>query len=463
MLPSRETIEQGSINTFIYPTSVRGKFHNARVVVRTLLVFLIVLLPWIKIRGHQALLLDIVHRKFSFFGTLFFAQDVPLLFLLIINFVLGVALITALFGRVWCGWMCPQTVFIEGLFRRIEEWTEGRAEQRRKSDSLPLNAERLIRKTAKWFLFLVCTLIVSHSILAIFIGSDHLLSLIRGPFSENPTALIFVLLSNCIFLADFGWLREQFCMVACPYGKFQSVLQDEQTVSVMYDAKRGEPRRGVLIEGAVAGDCVNCFRCVRVCPTGIDIRDGSQLECIACTACVDACDDVMTRLKKPTSLIGYHSETKLAGQKQKWFRPRIAIYASLITLFGGVAIFQLITLKPFEVMIYKTKGDPFRVVRSEPAVDQITNLFNGELSNKSGDPISIRFAISDESKLKLVMPNNPIVLEEGKVQSNPFTVEFDKSILTLGSADSRIQITVKNLVTGQEWKDDQRIHVIGPF
>ncbi len=446
----------------LHPTEVKGRFRAARVFVRAVLVIFIVVLPWIKINGHQALLLDIVHRRFSILGNLFFAQDVPLLFLLIINFVLAIALITALFGRIWCGWMCPQTVFIEGVFRRIEKWTEGKAEERRKHEGDKLDFEHILRKTIKWFLFTVFTLWITHSILAIFIGSDQLLQILKGPFSANPAEFVFILISNAILLGDFGILREQFCIVACPYGKFQSVLQDRYTVSIAYDSTRGEPRRGLQDEKPM-GDCVDCLRCVKVCPTGIDIRNGSQLECIACTACVDACDDVMTRLHKPKGLIGYWSEAQIAKDKQKVFRPRIAIYSGLMLLFGSVAIYEIFSLKPFEIMLYKTKGAPFSIVHPAPGVDKVTNLFSAELSNKSGDPLQITLKAKSDQEMTLVMPNNPITLAEGQVGSNPFTLEFDQKILKLGSADSKIVIDVKDLVTGQEWTNEEKVHVIGPF
>ncbi len=447
---------EAPINHTLHPTEVSGKFKTRRMVVRVLLVCSFLILPWVKIQGHQALLLDVFHRRFAIFGYLFFAQDVPLLFLLVINFVLGIALTTAFMGRIWCGWMCPQTIFIDGFFRVIEHWVEGNGLTRRKNAALPLNFERALRKTITWGLFAACTFVITHSFLAIFIGREQLLKEVQSPISESPASFLFILIANTILLIDFGWLREQFCMIACPYGKFQSVLQDRFTVSVTYHQQRGEPRRQ-------GGDCVDCNRCVTVCPTGIDIRNGSQLECIACTACMDACNDVMVRLKKKPALIGYYSESQVLGQPQKWIRPRVAIYIALITIFGSVGFYQWMILKPFEVMIYKTKGAPFGVIADAAGTSKITNLFTTELSNKSADPILIELKAPAQSELKLIMPNNPVTVQEGKVFSNPMTIEFDRQRLKLGSADSQIEINVKNLVTGQEWDRVEKIHLIGPF
>ena len=274
---------------FIYPAQVRGFFRKWRTVTQIILIAIFLLLPWIKIGGQQAVLLDLPGRKFALFGVTFWAHDAPMIFFVLAILTMSLALMTALWGRVWCGWACPQTVFIDGVFRRIEELIEGNHIERRKLDDAPMDAKKFFKRSLKWILFTAVTLVITHSFLAYFVGADRLVEMVQHKPAENWTNFLIILVTSGIILFDFAWFREQFCIIACPYGRFQSVLMGPRSKNVVYDYNRGEPRKGKAPKGEEA-DCVNCYRCVQVCPTGVDIRRGTQMECIACTACIDACD-----------------------------------------------------------------------------------------------------------------------------------------------------------------------------
>lgn len=326
------TTDEKGKRVYLYPDDIKqGHYRNLRVKLRAFLVIFFLFLPWIKIQGHQAVLLDIPHRRFAILGLTFWAHDAPIFLFVLGILAFGIFLVTALLGRIWCGWACPQTVFIDGVFRRIERWIEGDSVERRKLDDGPWNENKVFKKILKWFLFLLVSLVITHSFLAYFVGTDELLVMIRRPPLENITSFLVMAASTAVILFDFGWFREQFCVIVCPYGRFQSVLMDDDSWAVMYDEKRGEPRRGRVPEGKSEGDCVNCYRCVQVCPTGIDIRRGLQLECIACTACIDACDEVMDRLGKEQGLIRYDTLTQMSGKKVQWLRARTVIYAPCVS------------------------------------------------------------------------------------------------------------------------------------
>ncbi|RYG63166.1 cytochrome c oxidase accessory protein CcoG [bacterium] len=311
------TTDQAGRRIHLYPASVKGYFRDRKRYVHGFLLIVFLTLPWIHVSGRQLLLLDVAHREFFFFGLHFRAHDAPLILFLLLGFTFGIGLVTAIWGRVWCGWACPQTVFIEFLFRRIERLVEGSHRAQRALDERPLDSEKMMKKGLKWFLFVVVSLGISHSFLGYFVGTRELVRMVSSSPLENWTSFLMILVTTGIIAFDFGWFREQFCTIMCPYGRFQSVMMDNHSTIVAYDLKRGEPRRGTAPSPSAQGDCVNCLRCVQVCPTGIDIRRGLQMECIACTACIDACDEVMTKVDKPLGLIRYTTERELAGKKTK--------------------------------------------------------------------------------------------------------------------------------------------------
>ena len=288
------------------------------------------------IAGHPALFIDVAARRLFFFGMTFNSQDTWLLFFLLTGIGFALVYATALVGRVWCGWACPQTVFLEGIFRRIERFIEGPREIRMRRNAGPWNADKIARKMASHVFYGAFAVVIAHVFLSYFASLPATFRMVRQNPSAHPEAFAWAVAMSLVFYINFAWFREQLCVVLCPYGRLQSAMLDEHSLLVGYDSLRGEPRGKVSAEGA--GDCVDCKRCVVVCPTGIDIRNGTQMECLACTACIDACDDVMDRLGRRRGLIRVDSEEGLAGRSRKLIRPRIVLYTALLAIGAVIAL-----------------------------------------------------------------------------------------------------------------------------
>jgi cytochrome c oxidase accessory protein FixG len=442
------TTDEEGHRVFVYPADVRGRIRLRRTRVQAILITIFLILPWLKIDGRQALLFDIPRRNFEIFGFTLRAHDAPLFFFVLATIALGIALITAIWGRLWCGWGCPQTVFIDGVYRRIERWIEGSALQRMKADQGPMTANLFLKKSLKWAVFIGVTFVLTHSFLAYFVGAQRVVAMVQRPPSENWFDFVLIMVTSGILLFNFTWFREQFCIIMCPYGRLQSVLMDENSMVVAYDPARGEPRKSKTAaetsDAKKTGDCVNCYRCVQVCPTRIDIRRGTQMECIACAACVDACDEVMTRLKKPTGLIRYDTELGLQGKKPRALRVRTLIYGALLaaTLSG---FFSLLFSRPIlQATIIRAKGLPYEVQKMENGrEDFVINRFQVDLSNQDRQAHEVRFAVSDELKakgLELVTPIVPLVVPPDELRRTPLFIRFPKSLLRLGKGSIRVRV-----------------------
>lgn len=465
---------------YLYPAEVKGRFRKLRNALSGVLLFVFLGLPWVQIAGHPAVLLDIPRRRFSLFGITFWGHDTPMLFFVFGGFALTLAFVTATWGRLWCGWACPQTVFTDMVFRRIERWIEGDALARRKLDASEWTLKKALLKTVKWFSFLAATLVITHSFLAYFIGVEDLSRIVRGSPAEHPTAFGVMLFATGIILFDFGWFREQFCAIACPYGRFQSVLMDERSLVVGYHYSRGEPRKGGEPlsgqESAKKGDCVNCYRCVQVCPTGIDIRRGVQMECVACTACIDACDDVMSRLGKQTGLISYTTLSKLEtertgaqGTKLPWFSLRSRIYLTLIIVFFSGIVITTLRRKPLDYTVLRYKGAPYEVVKAADGTDRVTNHFQIDLSNQTFDKMEVHAGIdsaASASGIEFIMPLNPQPVDPGVTKRIDFFVRFPRSLLQGGSKSISIQMKSTETHPSGELRETQYqevIRLVGPL
>ena len=384
----------------IVAADVKGRFHTARTLVFVVLIGFAAALPWIKIGGAPALFLDVDKRKFFMFGATLNAQDTWLLFFALSGVGFGLVYLTALAGRAWCGWACPQTVLLDGVYRRIERVIEGPRNAHLKRDAGPMTFSRAARKIAKHTAFVIVSLAVAHVVLSYFVSLPAMFRMVRAAPSAHPEAFAWTFAISAVLYGNFAFFREQLCVVLCPYGRLQSVLLDDDSLVVGYDKARGEPRGKKGTQGA--GDCVDCFRCVQVCPTGIDIRDGLQLDCVACTACIDACDDVMDRLGRARGLIRYDSTRGLTEGKRKIWRPRVALYTGLLVAGLIAATLALRARSDFEANVVRLPGAPFVI---DDGV--VRNGFEVHLVNKSSQThaFDVRADAPKDATVTVSMPH----------------------------------------------------------
>ena len=407
--PTRDsvtTIRADGSRPFLFPADVRGPFARARKVSAAALIVFYLALPWINLNGHPAVFLDVSGLRFHLFGLTLAAQDLWLLFFVITGLGFSLFFVTALFGRVWCGWACPHTVFLDQVFRRIERMIDGDAVRRRALHDAPPSPARLLRGVAKHGLYLAAAAIITHLLLAYFVSLPDVWAMMRTDPGRHWGAFVFIVVTTGALYFNFAWFREQLCIVICPYGRIQSALIDDHSLVIGYDAARGDPpsprlRRagphplltaetGVPSEAlAKEGDCIDCHRCVQVCPAGIDIRQGLQMECVGCTACIDACDEVMTRVGRPRGLVRYAAQREFAGGRPRWVRPRTRLYFGLLLVGAGAAAWALSTVRPASLGVTRMIGAPY-------IVDETTvrNQFLVRLVNKRSAPA--RFALALE-------------------------------------------------------------------
>jgi len=395
--PSRDTlttINADGSRYAIHTADVRGRFQRWRRLTGWLLIGLFVALPWIQINGHPAVFFNFPQQRFHLFGVTLAFQDTWLLFFVVTGLAFGIFFVTALFGRVWCGWACPQTVYLDQVFRRLERWIEGDAPARRRLDAAPWTAQKVFKRGIKHTLFLLCSAVIAHIFLSYAVSLPRLWEMMHTSPIEHWTAFIFVFGVTAVFYANFTWFREQLCIVICPYGRFQGALIDDHSLNVAYDAQRGDPPGKP--RDPTAGDCIDCHRCVQVCPTGIDIRQGLQLECIGCTACIDACDSIMDKLGKPRGLIRYASQEELEGRKTRFVRTRTVIYSVLLVVGTIVASLSLRSIQPAEVATVRMLGMPFFVTDTH-----VRNQFSVRIINKSMETMHFQVTATTESPLPL--------------------------------------------------------------
>jgi cytochrome c oxidase accessory protein FixG len=402
------TLNEDGSRRWIRPKLSRGPWWTRRVIVGWTLIALFTLIPYVKLGGKPLVLLDLPHRQFTLLGTTFLPTDSMFLMLLLVGLFVGIFLITAILGRVWCGWACPQTVYMELLFRPVERWIEGNRAHQLKLDRDGPDGRRMIKNVVFGFV----SIFLAHTFLAYFVGVQTLLAWITGPPGEHWGAFVVASAVAGLIFLDFGVLREQVCLVACPYGRFQSVLLDRRSLIVGYDGRRGEPRgplRSDREHAAAQGDCIDCSACVITCPTGIDIREGLQMECIHCTQCIDACDVVMAKIGKPKGLIRYGSRDELAGKPRRILRPRIVIYPLIMVLVWGGLAYALAHRGSADVTVLRGIGAPYGVLPD----GRISNQLRVKIVNRSQESRRYAISINDAADLTLVSPDNPLAVAPG--------------------------------------------------
>lgn len=462
---SLASLDQFGNRLFIYPAAVKGLWHRRRLIFHLILMVIFLGLPWLTINGHQALLLDVSRRQFAIFGLTFWAHDGPLIFFVLAGAVFSLALVTALFGRAWCGWACPQTVFIERVFRWIESLIEGNHMQRRKLNESDLSLSKAFKKMLKWALYTLAAWIIGNTFLTYFVGTDRWLEMIQHSPQENWTSFLVMAFVSGVTLFDFGWFREQFCIIMCPYGRFQSVLMDQHSLAVVYDEKRGEPRKGTL--GATKetqGDCVNCFKCVAVCPTAIDIRRGLQMECIACTACIDACDEVMTKLNRPKGLIRYASEPSIGGGKTQWLRPRVLIYSLILLILTVGLVISLVQRESLNISLIRAIEAPYKEVKKNGVEPEIINHFKVALKNNEFEDLQVSVEVADpelQSQVKIVTATPSFLVKAGGNHRGHIFVEFPSS-LTKGQGSVAVRLNLKVRGPKHSYDHSESIQLLGP-
>jgi cytochrome c oxidase accessory protein FixG len=401
----RSSLRKDGSRVKVVPADVSGRFQTARKAVFALLIVVWAALPWIQIGGHPSVQLDVAARRFYLFGKVFNAQDTWLVFFLLTGAVFGLLYVTALAGRVWCGWACPQTVFLEGIFRPIERLIGGPREKRMRRAAGPWTAERVLRGGAIRLFWLLAALFVAHVFLGYFVSLPRLFVMVREKPADNYEPFLWMVALTVLFYIDFAWFREQLCLVVCPYGRMQSVLFDSDTLVVGYDETRGEPRAKGKAKAEGKGDCVDCNRCVIVCPTGIDIRNGIQVDCIACTQCIDACDAIMDKLDRPRGLIRYDSLAGLQHKPKRILRPRIYFYTALMCVGAAVATFAFSKRTSFEANLLRLPGAPYVVEDGK-----VRNSFEIHLVNKRGETTTFVIEPVESPNVELVTPATRVEL-----------------------------------------------------
>lgn len=395
------TISKEGKRNYIFPQKPNGKLYHLRSYFSYVYLVLFFSLPFIKIEGEPMFLFNVLERKFIFFGQVFWPQDFFIFAIGLLTFLVFVILFTVAFGRLFCGWACPQTIFMEMVFRKIEYWIEGDHNQQRKLKAMAWNAEKIRKRLTKIIAFFLVSFLIANFFLGYIIGIDRVGLMIQEGIMIHFGVFSSLLIFTFIFFFVYYWFREQVCLIVCPYGRLQGVLLDRNSIVVAYDYIRGEPRGKLNDVKDQKGDCINCSACVRVCPTGIDIRNGTQLECVNCTACIDACDEIMDHVNKPKGLIRYASENGIASKQKMTYSWRLKMYTIVLTLLLSFLAILLITRADIAARILRTPGQTYQLLEN----NKISNLYNIKLVNKTRKNIHLDIKLEDiEGEIKQVSP-----------------------------------------------------------
>ncbi|MFN8699977.1 MAG: cytochrome c oxidase accessory protein CcoG [Flavobacteriales bacterium] len=435
-------IDQQGKRVWFYPKRPSGRLYKWRTLLSIAFLAVLFTVPFITVNGNPLFLFNVIERKFILFGVRFWPQDFFLFVLGMLIFVIFIALFTVVYGRVFCGWVCPQTIFMEMVFRKIEYWIEGDATHQKALNKMPWNAEKIRKKGLKLAIFYLLSFLIANMFLSYIIGVNELYKIITEPLSMHIGGFLAMIIFSGVFFFVFAWFREQACLVVCPYGRMQGVLLDKHSIVVAYDHKRGEPRKRYTKDANTgAGDCIDCHECVRVCPTGIDIRNGTQLECTNCTACIDACDHIMEKVDRPKGLIRYASEyTIQTGQKFGW-TTRMKLYTLILFALIGLESFLLVTRTDVDATIMRTRGVLFN---TEPD-GRINNLYNIKIINKTAEDLDVTLRVPIDGAEIRTIGNQGLKVKGDSLLDGEFFLILPAE--ALGQQKNKIQV--------QLWSGDQ--------
>ena len=453
------TMDDSGKRVWVFPRKPHGKFTNYRNIVAYVLLALFFVIPFLKINGNPLLLINIVERHFFIFGQPFYPQDFFILALGAITSIVFVILFTVVFGRIFCGWICPQTIFLEMVFRKIDYLIEGDRNKQMKLDRQEWNTEKIWKRSLKWSIFIIISLIITHWMFMYIVGYQEVFTMIKeGPFNNFTSFLVMIIFTGAFYFT-FAWFREQVCTLVCPYGRLQGVLIDKQTINVYYDFKRGENRskwrKGEDRKAEGKGDCIDCNQCVVVCPTGIDIRDGQQLECVNCTACIDACDEVMVKTGLPTGLIRYATEDEIEKEIPFQFTTRMKAYSFVLALMVAFMGFLMYNRADVEAKFIKPAGSSFFVRDAK-----ITNTYSYTFLNKSNKDKIITIKVLEPQHAEVSLSeSNKIKIKKGDITKGTVNISFPVNEIKL----SKQNISIGVYDDKGELLDTFKTYFEGPF
>ena len=450
------TVDEKGRRIWIYPKKQFGKYFTRRSIVAYALLALMLIGPFIKIGDEPLLMVNVVERKFVIFGQVFWPADMFIFAIGMISFVILIIVFTVVFGRLFCGWVCPQTIFMEWVFRRIEYLIDGDWKQQAKLDKMPWNGHKISRRLLKWSVFWIISFIIANTFLAYIIGIDELKAIITESPAEHLGGLIAIIIFTTVFFSVFTWFREQVCTTVCPYGRLQGVLLDKNSIAVVYDYERGEGRAKFrknedrAAEGK--GDCIDCHQCVNVCPTGIDIRNGTQMECINCTLCMDACDYMMDNVGMEKGLIKYDSEKGISTREPWKMTKRAKAYVVLMIAIVGLLTTLILTRSPIDAQFLRVKGSTYT------QIDEVTysNIFNGTFMNKTNEEQTVNLKVtSGNAQVELVGGDLTLPKGEAKEQTLLIKMNIDEIV------GPRTPVTI-GIFAGDELMEEEEIDFFGP-
>ena len=449
------TVDNRGKRKWVFAQKPTGKFYNIRTWVSFGFFALFIALPFISVNGHPLFLFNIPQAKFIIFGKIFWPQDFFIFGITMITFVVFIVLFTSAFGRLFCGWVCPQTIFMEMLFRKIEYAIEGDAGAQKLLAQSPWTTKKVLKKGTKHVVFFLFAFIIANFFLSYIIGIKELEKLVTEPVSEHIGGFMAITIFSFVFYGVYAYFREQACTVVCPYGRLQSVLLDRNSMIVAYDYKRGEPRgKFKKNESRSLGDCIDCFNCVRVCPTGIDIRNGTQMECVGCTACIDACDVMMDAINKPKGLIRYASENGIANSEKLHYTGRMKFYTAVLILLLGLLSTLLLTRKNVDGTIIRATG----MLYQERGTDSISNLYNIKLINKTEKDIPLTMKLENAAGKIIEVQGQEINLKKEAQGSGSFFIVLPRNAIAKQKMALRI-----GLYEGEEKITTLKTNFMGPI